>query len=147
MADVWEKSFDDIQEDGHSIFQDSMNWGRCMALVNQKWNPLKNLSDEDLERFRQWVDKQVQETGMAYMNDTGLCAFCRKAEVESGTSDYGREGNTCALCILVGRCFDEGWVVRDIFIALHKGEWEAFRKLVEKGLEDVREMVTEKEEK
>lgn len=114
-----------------------------MPIVVQKWIAIKNLDDDECKRFAEWVRVRSNEMKMLYMNDTSLCAFCVKAEHESRTKDYGTNGATCAACVLNARCFDDSWVVKNIFVALLDGRFNDFRKLIERGINDVREMVVD----
>lgn len=137
----WERNFNDICMDTGVIWHPSMTWEQCMELVFEKWNPLRLLITADMVALSLYQEQQLSNKTVGYMNDMDTCAFCIKAESISRQYEYGLNGATCAACILAGKCFDDAWIIKDIFIALRNMNWNMMRDLIKQGTSDVRDIV------
>ena len=143
MSEVWERDFDDICADEGEVYSVDMSWKKAFKLVRQKWQPLVPLAAQALDEMKDKLNSDLAAGEVPYILSNALCAFCLKAAALAGTSDYGRAGAACMLCCLQGRCFDDAWRIKDIFVALRAEQYDEFRELIIEGLQEVNEAANE----
>lgn len=134
MAEKWERSFEDICRDAGIIYSPALPWRTLFRLVEVKWKDIAELDDDKLGLLGQTMDEDILNSRIMYLYDPIVCAFCLKAAHDSGSTDYKLSGGACDYCILEGKCFDEGWLLRRIYIAMKNNSYAIFRNLIRQGL-------------
>ena len=141
MSEKFDRTFEEICNDAQIIWSPTLPWLMLAELVYEKWEPLTKLRPEEEGKFKDKTKNTLEIKEIPYILNRESCAFCKRAVHDSGAQDFGLVGETCLVCVLGGKCFDEGWVIRRILRALVTGELDGFKRLVKDGLKDVKEIV------
>jgi len=147
MAEKWERTYNEIAADAGELRpRDDWPWARLFKILRSKFEPIVDLNDADLERYRLRVASRMDQKKTLYLFDTAICSFCRRAEHETRSITHHRRSRACLACILRGKCFDHAWVVRPIYHALEEGNFSRFRVLVRQGLSDIAQILKDNDD-
>jgi len=137
MAELWERSFEEICGDEGEAYLDSMSWRDAYKLVKQKWKPFVSIAAQKMSELKDHENAKLDSKEIPYFADTSICAFCLKAASIAHREDFGLKGATCLACCLQGKCFDDSWKIKDVFIALRNEKWDDFKELINEGLQEI----------
>lgn len=146
MAELWERTYEDLCREAGESTSSSLSWPRLYKILRRKFEPVVDLSDEKLVELRSRMDDRLARRRMLYLFDTSICSFCKRAAMESREADYGQTSRTCRACILEGKCFDANWVVMPIYRAIRTENYTLFRNLIRQGLRDIAAILEKKAE-
>ena len=136
----WERNFEDICFDAKLLFDEKLTWKELSKIVIEKWEPLADIDIVTFDKIVKYEKDKRRVRKYGYLFNTELCAFCKKAELISGVSEYGKEGATCKACILDGRCFHHSWYINKIFHALLDETHLAFKYNIKQGVLEVKKL-------
>jgi len=141
MTEAWERNYTEIAQEAGETDSPMLSWPRLFKILRGKHEPIAELADGGLKHLAARMKVRQNHRKKMFVFDTDTCSFCRRAAFETGAEDYGSEGRTCAVCVLAGKCFDESWVVRKIYMAIMKGNYPQFRAFVRQGLRDIQRIL------
>ena len=145
MAEKWEREYPEIIADSRVFVRPGMTWRQLLPIMDEKWD-LSTIATEKKASFKAHEEAKREADGeLPYMLKHENCAFCQKASEGLRRPDYGHGGLSCAACVLRGKCYDQSWIVKRIYLAMLAEDWPAFNALIAQGLADIEDIVAAKE--